>query len=79
MARDAAHFLSPAALALDNTGEVGVKSVDRQSLVRFHPVDLVRTEAKGVWVSGLPARLRIITRGQGFVNRGESVIPVPAS
>ncbi len=79
VARDAAHFVSPAVLSLNNGGEVGVKSVNDEGLVRFHPIDLVRTEANGVWVSGLPARLRVISQGQGFVNDGESVIAVPAS
>ena len=76
---EAAHFLSPAALTLDDSGVVGVKSVDNDSKVRFFPINLVRTEADGVWVSGLPERVKVITQGQGFVNAGESVIPVPAS
>ena len=77
--KEAAHFLSPAVLALDDTGEVGVKSVSDAGVVRFHPISLVRTEADGVWVSGLPAQVRVITQGQGFVTAGESVTPVPAS
>ena len=74
-----AHFLSPALLALSDKGEVGIKSVDQKGKVRFHAIDLVRTEANGVWVSGLPAKVRVITQGQGFVNEGEAVHPVPAS
>mgnify|MGYP001815453047 CR=1 FL=1 len=27
-------------------------------------------------VSGLPERVRVITQGQGFVTKGEEVIPV---
>ena len=74
-----AHFLSPAVLSLDDAGEVGVKSVSDEGLVRFFPISLVRTEADGVWVSGLPERVRVITQGQGFVSPGETVDPVPAS
>ena len=74
-----AHFLSPAILSLDDKGQVGVKSVNSEGKVDFHPIDLVRTEADGVWVSGLPEQLKIITEGQGFVSAGESVITVPAS
>ena len=76
---ETAHFLSPAVLSLNDSGVVGVKSVDSEERVRFHPVDLVRTEADGVWVSGLPDVARVITQGQGFVNAGEVVVPVPAS
>ncbi len=74
---EAAHFLSPAAFSLDDTGEVGVKSVNDEGVVYFYPIDLVRTEADGVWVSGLPEQVRVIIQGQGFVSAGESVIPVP--
>ena len=66
--------------ALDDSGEVGVKSVnDEDVVVRFYPIDLVRTEADGIWVSGLPAQVRVIVQGQGFVTEGEAVIPMPGS
>lgn len=68
-----AHFLSPAVLTLDDSGKVGVKTVTDDDRVAFHPIALVRSEAGGVWVTGLPERARVITRGQGFVATGESV------
>jgi multidrug efflux system membrane fusion protein len=71
-----AHFLSPAALTLDDRGQVGVKSVDAERRVQFHPVAMVRTQADGVWVTGLPERVRVILRGQHFVAQGEPVEPV---
>jgi len=77
--REAAHFLSPAVLSLDDAGQVGVKSVQDDGSVRFDPIELVRTEAEGIWVSGLPGEARVISQGQGFVNAGEAVIPVPSS
>ncbi len=77
--RGSAHFLSPAILSLDQQGEVGVKTVNADNVVDFYPVTLVRTETNGIWVSGLPARARVITQGQGFVSIGDSVDPVPTS
>ena len=77
--RSSAHFLSPAVLSLDDIGSLGIKSVNDDRMVHFYPIDLVRTEADGVWVSGLPEQVRVITQSQGFVNAGEPVIPVPAS
>ncbi len=74
--QEAAHFLSPAVFALDDSGVVGVKSVNDEDKVHFYPIELVRSEADGVWVSGLPEQVRVITQGQGFVNAGEAVIPV---
>jgi multidrug efflux system membrane fusion protein len=77
--KEQAHFISPAVLALNDSGIVGIKSVDHAGLISFHPTALVRTEADGIWVSGLPESARIISQGQGFVNAGQTVIPVPAS
>ena len=42
-------------------------------MVVFHSVDIVRTGVDGVWVTGLPERVRVITVGQGFVREGDRV------
>lgn len=73
------HFLSPALLSLDSQGVLGAKTVNAASKVEFHPVSIVRANADGVWVSGLPEQARLITVGQGFVRTGEQVIAVPES
>ncbi|MEK0165770.1 efflux RND transporter periplasmic adaptor subunit [Phaeobacter sp. A36a-5a] len=72
-----AHFLSPALLSLDMAGGLGVKSVDDTDRVVFTPVEIVQSarDGAGVWVSGLPDQLRLITVGQGFVSAGERVRP----
>jgi multidrug efflux system membrane fusion protein len=77
--KELAHFISPAVLALNESGTVGIKSVDQGGLISFHPIEFVRTEADGIWVSGLPEHVQVISQGQGFVNAGETVVPVPAS
>jgi multidrug efflux system membrane fusion protein len=74
-----AHFLSPATLSLDIEGNIGVKSVTDKGLVAFYSIQILRTEKKGVWVTGLPHEIRIITQGHGFVNEGESVKETPSS
>jgi len=74
-----AHVLTPAQLTLDDAGRLGVKSVDGTDRVVFHPVQVVRTRADSVWVSGLPAELRLITEGQGLVAPGEVVAVVDAA
>lgn len=68
-----AHRVSPALVALDEQGRLGVKAVDEDHRVVFHTVSLVRADSEGIWVSGLPPAARIITIGQGFVNAGETV------
>lgn len=74
-----AHFVSPALLALDERGALGLKTVGDDGIVGFHEVDVVKAETDGVWVSGLPDEARIITIGQGFVSDGERVAPRPDS
>lgn len=64
----AAHFISPAILALNEEGVLGVKSVGDDRVVKFTPVTVLRTGKDGVWITGLPERLK-----QGFVRAGESV------
>lgn len=73
-----AHFLSPALLSLSGDGRLGVKAVTDEGLVAFHPVDIVQARAQGVYVSGLPEEVALITVGQGFVAEGEAVRVVEA-
>jgi len=73
-----AHRLSPAVLSLNADGQLGVKTVGADSRVQFHPVEIVRAQPEGAWVTGMPARARVITVGQGFVSDGQPVEPVPA-
>ncbi len=72
-----AHLISPALLVLDTDGQVGVKAVDKEQQVVFYPVQLGEADQNGIWVSGLPAQITVITRGQGFVMTGEQVTPLP--
>jgi multidrug efflux system membrane fusion protein len=68
-----AHYISSALLSLNSQDLIGVKSVNENGVVVFYPVDIVRTGADGVWVSGLPEDVRVITVGQGFVREGDRV------
>ncbi len=76
-----AHFVSPATVSLDPDGALGVKVVDDESIVRFYPIEIVRSQMEGIWVTGLPETAQIITVGQGYVSAGETVRaqPDPAS
>ncbi len=68
-----AYRLAPSLLTLDTDGELGVKTVDANSQVEFHRVQIARSEANGVWVTGLPERASIIVVGQGYVSAGQPV------
>ena len=67
-----AEKISPGILVLDDNGVVGVRAVER-GIVRFLPVDIVSDGPDGMWVSGLPDHLAVITVGQSFVTDGERV------
>lgn len=73
-----AHFVQPSIISLNAEGRLGVKTVAEDDTVSFQPVEIVRAEIDGVWVTGLPESATIITVGQGFVNQGEIVKTSPA-
>jgi multidrug efflux system membrane fusion protein len=68
-----AQKISPALFALDDSGRIGVRIINEAGAVEFHHVRIVRDEADGVWVSGLPEVATIITVGQELVVPGEIV------
>lgn len=70
-----AHFLSPSIVSLDTEGTLGVKTVDRGNVVEFFPIQVVRAQIDGIWVTGLPETVKVITVGQGYVNEDDIVAP----
>lgn len=72
-----AHRFPPGILALDDRGVVGVRTVEDGNKVRFRPVRIIAEGGDGVWVTGLPATVTVITVGQEYVAEGQTVTPVP--
>ncbi|WP_298862260.1 efflux RND transporter periplasmic adaptor subunit [uncultured Sulfitobacter sp.] len=70
-----AHFLSPSIVSLNTEGALGVKTVDGDNVVKFFPIEVVKAQIDGIWVTGLPESVDVITVGQGFVNEAETVAP----
>jgi len=72
-----AHLIPPSALTLDDNGIVGVKILDRGNVVVFNPVTVVGDQTSqmdpGVWVTGLPDQVTLITHGQEIVFPGQQV------
>ena len=71
-----AHRISPALFALDDTGRVGVRILDDDDRVQFRHINILQDTPEGAWVSGLPARARLITIGQETVVAGQRVEPI---
>lgn len=71
-----AHQISPALLTLSDEGKVGVKALNSENIVEFHPIQIVEDRASAMWVSGLPRDVTLIVVGQAFVAPGITVDPV---
>jgi len=67
------HLLSPALLTLNDEGDVGVRTVGPDNIVKFLPVQIVEQGTSGIWVSGLPKKIVIITVGHEYVIDGQKV------
>lgn len=70
-----AHKISPALFALDDEGNVGVRTVGADNRVDYHRIEIVRDDVDGVWVTGLPETTTLITVGQELVVPGQEVEP----
>ncbi len=72
-----AHQIPSSALTLDDSGEIGVKILDRNNVVQFQRVTIVGDSSNqlnpGVWVTGLSGNATLVTIGQEIVFPGQRV------
>ena len=68
-----AHLISPALLALDTAGNIGLRTLSQDNIVVWNDIEIVNDSGSGAWVTGLPDVARIITVGQEMVVPGEAV------
>ena len=67
-------YLAPSsALVLDSAGRQGVRYVRPGEVVAFTPVKVIDETPQGVWLTGLPGPVRVITVGQSYVSEGQRV------
>lgn len=71
-----AHKLPSSVLTLNDAGQIGVRAVLEDDTVAFRPVTILEDDRDGIWVSGLPDEIDIITVGQDYVLEGQKVEPV---
>ncbi|PSW14516.1 efflux RND transporter periplasmic adaptor subunit [Photobacterium rosenbergii] len=76
LATEPAIKITPSMLALDEAGNLGIKTLAKDDKVHFVPISIVNVEPDGVWLGGTEKTVDIITTGQGFVRDGDTVIPV---
>lgn len=68
-----AHRINASLLTLDDRGDLGVRILDEENRVQFRNVSLVSDGDAGIWVTGLPDPVTLITVGQEYVTVGETV------
>mgnify|MGYP005838110371 CR=1 FL=1 len=68
-----AHQIPPSILGLDDEGTIGVRILDEQNIVHFKRVQILEDGLGGLWVTGLPTSVKLITVGQDFVVPGQQV------
>lgn len=68
--------VTPSMLALDENGNLGIKTLVDKNRVAFIPISIVKVEPDGIWLGGVGEHVEVITVGQGFVRDGDNVIPV---
>jgi len=68
-----AHVISPSLLTLDDEGQLGVRTLTNDFVVKSVRITLIGDHDRGVWVSGLSNRALVVTQGQEYVSDGESV------
>ncbi len=68
-----AHLIPASLILLDADGDMMVRAVNQDQLVTQHKVAIVGEADDGLWVSGLPTMINLITVGQNYVIQGEKV------
>lgn len=64
--------ITPAVMALDEQGNLGVKTVVQEKVL-FTPIDIIKSDSQGVWLGGLGKQADVIVLGHGFVRNGDKV------
>jgi multidrug efflux system membrane fusion protein len=70
-----AHNIPGRIMTLDENGQVGVRYLTDDNRVKFALTQTIDENPSGLWVTGLPDEVRIITQGQDFVSVGTQVAP----
>jgi multidrug efflux system membrane fusion protein len=69
-----AHKITPSVLMLNDKGILGIKVIRDLEIVKFLPVTILEDSEDGIWVTGIPNQIQLITQGQGFVEDYQKVL-----
>ena len=69
-----AHKITPSVVMLNDKGILGIKVIRDLEIVKFLPVTILEDSEDGIWVTGIPNQIQLITQGQGFVEDDQKVL-----
>ncbi|PIR39011.1 MAG: hypothetical protein COV35_04860 [Alphaproteobacteria bacterium CG11_big_fil_rev_8_21_14_0_20_39_49] len=69
-----AHLIKPSFFTLDESGEIGLKTLSHESRVEFYPINIIKESKEGMWITGIPDNTKIITAGQEFLRVGDKAV-----
>ena len=69
-----AHKITPSVLMLNDKGILGIKIIKDLEIVKFLPITILEDSEDGIWVTGIPNQIQLITQGQGFVEDDQKVL-----
>ena len=69
-----AHKITPSVLMLNDKGILGIKIIRDLEIVKFLPITILEDSEDGIWVTGIPNQIQLITQGQGFVEDDQKVL-----
>ncbi|WP_280823766.1 efflux RND transporter periplasmic adaptor subunit [Pseudaminobacter soli (ex Li et al. 2025)] len=71
-------ILPRSVVTLSSNGDLGIRTVDKDHKVSFHPIDIVDDTPFGLVLGGIPFDANIIVAGQDLVSDGDTVEAVTA-
>ena len=71
--------ISPSIMLLSDAGSLGVRIVNDDDVVEFIPIKIIEDTQDGIWITGIKNSSNLIVRGQGYVENGQKVNPIPSS
>jgi multidrug efflux system membrane fusion protein len=74
-----AHLIPASLILLDAEGDIMVRALDPENRVIEQKLVVVGEAENGLWVEGLPSAVNLITVGQNYVSKGETVEVFPAN
>ena len=69
------HFVPASTILLNDKGGTVIRVLDSKQIVESYQVSAIGESDEGIWVTGLPEEVVLVTVGQNYIVDGEHVEP----